>query len=182
MHRRAARRFLLGMVVAVSVIVSSPAPADAISCAPAPTLTDQIEDADWVFTGRQTVRWFWQTWSDGPNDRIVQVAVMEVYKGTVPSFVEVELDYQNASIDSLGAGRTGFIASPGSDAMVHADDCGGLADASQLADHFARSPTLSVIVPYLWRPTWALMVALLAIGGGLQWYPPEDVNEALGLD
>ena len=176
------RRLSLGLLMAVSITVSVPAAAHAVLCAlPAPTLAERIEDADWVFTGRQTFRWFWHSWDDGPHDRVVRVAVVDVYKGTVPAFVEVKLDYQNTSIDSLGPGRTGFVVNPRSDGMVQLEDCGGAARVDELAAHFAGAPTEVRIVPYLWRPLWAPIVVLLAMGAGVRWYPPEDLNEALGL-
>jgi hypothetical protein len=178
------RRVFLGLLLATTIVVTSPTTARAILCEePAPTAAEKIEEADWAFAGRQTFRWFWQSWGDRPNDRLVRVAVVAVYKGNVPAFVDVNLDYQNASIDSLGANVIGFATTPSKNGKVLVGDCGGgRVNLDELEAHFAGTPTDIQIAPFIWLPSWGAIVVLLAICGGLEWHPPEDLNDALGLD
>ena len=101
----------------------------------------------------------------------------------VPAFVDVHLDYQNASIDSLGSDVLGFATTLRKNGRLWVGDCGGgLVNLDELEAHLGGTPLSFRIVPSFLRPWLAAIVVLLTIGAGLEWRPPEDLNDALGLD
>ncbi len=131
----------MGVIVAVALPLLAPTlmgTAQACSCAPRGPVEDDIATHDWVFVGRQIGR---DEVSDGLWRVVLEIEVVDVYKGDVPAFVELRTGFGQADcgIDFSDGREVGFTVSPTESGPV-VSSCGGAHRADTIRFQFEPLP------------------------------------------